>query len=405
MEELEIKYIRLLLCRCLNFKQSKSLFIHCDLKEHLEFALKVKEEANKMGIMDVCILVNDLDDIHGYLKDTSLEDIALNPLIDRSLLNTYAKKNAAILFLRSSVPGIMSDIPIAKIDKMTSEIEKTITYYRQNVSRYTFPWTIATLPNERWAKSIFGDDKEAYQRLYLNILKMCMVDMEDPILAWDSYIDKSNEYKKVLNSLGITKMHYQNSLGTDLTLGIPSKASWLNQDKEQSYGKIIVNMPSYEIFITPDFHLTEGIVYSSKPLFYGGCCIDNFWLEFHKGKVVGYDAKKGLNVLKQLLASAKNVNYLGEAALVPYNSPISNTGLVFNETLFDENASCHLALGSGFPKCFKNSANLSLEELEKMGMNYSRAHVDFMMGTSDLAIEAETAFGRRLIFKDGNFNL
>lgn len=297
----------------------------------------------------------------------------------------------------------MSDIPNEKVGKMHAKIEKTIPYYRANVTRYTFPWCIAAVPNERWAKSIFGDTKDAYLKLYLNILKMCMVDTEDPILSWDEFINNSNGYIRKLNALGIRRMHYKNSLGTNLSVDIPASAKWLNQDK--GVGKMIVNMPSYEIFSTPDYRKTEGIVYSSRPLLYSGCYIDDFFLEFHNGKVIRYGAKKGLDLLEQLIHETENADYLGEVALVPYDSPISNTGLVFNHTLFDENASCHLALGRGFPKCFETNRELSFEELNKLGMNVSLAHVDFMMGTSDLEIEAETNMGRKLIFKDGNFNL
>jgi len=405
MKGLEDKYISLLLTRCLNFKNSKSLFIQCDLKEHLEFAKKVKAVAIDMGIIDVSILVNDLDDIHNYLKSTDLDNITLNPLIDRSDLEKYALKGAAILFFNSPVPGIMSDISNDKIRKMHEEIEKTIPYYRKSVSHYIFPWCIAALPNERWAKSVFGDTEDAYQRLYLYILQMCMIDKKDPALAWDNFIKNSNIIKNKLDELKIREMHYRNFLGTDLFVGLPEQVRWLNQDKGTQFGKMIVNMPSYEIFTTPDWRKTEGIVYSSRPLFYSGSLIEEFWLEFHKGKVINCGAKKGLNTLKQMLTETENADYLGEVALVPYDSPISNTGLVFNNILFDENASCHLALGRGFPKCIPNNTCLSVEELQNLGVNYSLLHVDFMIGTCDLEIEAETPYGRKLIFKDGNFNL
>ncbi|MBE6160040.1 MAG: aminopeptidase [Lactobacillales bacterium] len=406
MEELERKYIDLILKRCLNFEQSKSLMINCDFKEHVEFALKVKERANELGILDVCINVNDLDDIHEYLKNTDIEDIVVNPLIDRSNWDKYAIKGGAILFLSSTVPGLMDDIEEEKITKWVKEREKTTRYYRKNVSKYTFPWTIAALPNERWANIVFKNDTNAYQKLYLTIMKMCMIDRENPIEEWNKYIKENNYYKDILNSLNITKMHYTNSLGTDLNIEIPSNNTWINLDKPDALGnQMIANMPSYEIFTSPDYRKTNGIVYASKPLYYNDTCINDFYLEFKDGKIVSCYAKEGQKLLEKMISTHENASYLGEVALVPYNSPISNTGLVFNETLFDENASCHLALGDGFMKCFADHDKLTEEELKEKGLNVSNMHVDFMIGTGDLKIEAQTNKGKILIFKNGNFNL
>lgn len=406
MEEMEIKYIDLILKRCLNFEQTKSLMIHCDFKEHIPFALKVKERANELGIFDVCINVNDLDEIHEYLKNTKLEDIENNPLIDRKNWNNYALKGGALLFLNSTVPGLMDDIDEEKIQKLIKEREKTISYYRKNVSRYTFPWTIVALPNERWANKVFPNDENAYQKLYYTIMEMCMVDKKDPIQAWDEYIKENNYYKEILNNLHITKMHYKNSLGTDLYVEVPENNKWINLDKTGVLGnQMIVNMPSYEVFTSPDYRKTNGIVYASKPLYYNNICINDFYLEFRDGKVVSCFAKEGQKILEKMIFSQEGAAYLGEVALVPHDSPISNTGLVFNETLFDENAACHLALGDGFIKSFADNDKLSEEELRNRGLNISSTHVDFMIGTSDLEIEAETNQGKKLIFKKGNFNL
>lgn len=406
MEELERKYIDLILNRCLNFEQSKSLMIHCDFKEHIPFAQKVKERANALGIFDVCINVNDLDLIHEYLKNTKLEDIRVNSLIDKTNWDNYALKGGALLFLNSTVPGLMDDIEEEKIQKWVEEREKTTRYYRKNVSKYTFPWTIVALPNERWAKTVFQNEVNAYEKLYLTIMKMCMIDKENPKEAWDQYITRNNYYKNILNSLHITKMHYKNSLGTDLYLEIPENNIWVNLDKKDASGnQMIANMPCYEIFTSPNYKKTNGIVYSSKPLYYNNARINDFYLEFKDGKVISCFAKEGQKNLETLIYEQEGANYLGEVALVPNDSPISNTGLVFNETLFDENASCHLALGHGFVKCFDNHENLTTEELKEKGLNICSPHVDFFIGTEDLEIEAETKKGKILIFKNGNFNL
>lgn len=406
MQELEKKYIELILNRCLNFEQSKSLMIHCDLKEHITFAEKVKKEAYKIGVNDVCIHVNDLDEVHAYLKRTPVSEIKNNPIIDRTDWNDYAKKGAALLFLNSGVPGLMDDIPNEKLKRWNEIREESLKYYRKNLGSYVFPWCIVAMPNERWAKTVFQDDKNAYEKLYLNIMKMCMVDKDNPIKEWEEYISKNNYYKKRLNELKIKSLHYTNSLGTSLTVGLPEEIEWLNLDKKDvKGGQMIANMPSYEIFTTPDFRKTNGIVYSSKPLIYNDCFIDKFCIEFKDGKAISCKAELGQDKLEELLFNTPGADCLGEVALVPHDSPISNTGLIFNTTLFDENASCHLAVGRGFKKSFINSDMLSDEQLIERGYNFSNTHVDFMIGTSDLQIEADTKEGKKLIFKNGNFNI
>lgn len=405
MDELENKYIDLILNRCLAF-HTNSLLIDCDFKEHVVFANKVKEKANKLGIDDVYVHCNDLDDIHTYLQETSIDDITLCPLIDRSPWDEYSKKGASLLFLTSTVPGLMNDIAPEKIQKWIKEREKTTPYYRQNVSKYVFPWTIVALPNQRWADLVFPNDSDSYEKLYLNILKMCMVDRENPIEAWNEYIKQNNFYNNELNRLQISKLYYRNSLGTDFSIGLPEGNVWVNLDQSDSNkNNVLVNMPSYEIFTSPDYRTANGIVYSSRPLFYNDARIEDFSITYKDGSAVSCEARVGEEILKKLIFENKNANYLGEIALVSYDSPISKTGIVFNETLFDENASCHLAIGGGFPICFQNYDNLVEEELIAKGLNISDVHVDFMIGTADLEIEADTKDGKKLIFKNGNFNL
>ena len=208
--------------------------------------------------------------------------------------------------------------------------------------------------------------------------------------------------RKFLTNLKITKMHYKNNLGTDLTVELPSDVIWNSAAGEED-SNMLVNMPSYEIFTSPNYKKTSGIVYSAKPLIYGGGKIDEFYIEFKEGKVINYDAKQGKEILRQIIESDENSCYLGEVALVNNNSPISNTNLVFGTTLFDENASCHLALGDGFPDSLKEGLTMTKEELLRKGINQSKNHVDFMIGTKDLEIEAETKDGVVQIFKDGNF--
>ena len=295
----------------------------------------------------------------------------------------------------------MDDIEPEKIAIMTKQSRESRPIYRKMVEHCELPWCIAAYPGKRWAKEIFPNSQNSYQELKEAIYKICMIDKNDPINCWELQLEKMSLTIKYLNSLALTKLNYQNSLGTDLTIHLPESYSF----ESAKDGKVIVNMPSYEVFTSPIYNKTEGIVYSSKPLCYSGAIINEFWLRFEKGRVVDYGAKTGEKILKEIIEADKNSCYLGECALVENNSPISNLGLIFGTTLIDENASCHLALGSGFPECIKNGIKMSDEQLLAHGINVSKSHVDFMIGTPDLTIVGTTKDNKKIpIFVNGNFS-
>lgn len=403
MEEQEKKYIQLLLKRCLNFEKSKSLLISFD-RINRSFVEKVEEEARKMGITDIYLDEEDINITREKLSNLTLEEMEQDPYFDKSIWNTYAVKDASFLMLETEFPNVLEDILPEKIGKAKYLNRTTREIFREKEVTNQIPWCIAAVPNKIWAKHLFPKEENAYHKLYEVILKCCMVDQEDPIRSWDEYLKKVDILSKKLNELKIEKMHYKNNLGTDLIVEMPKNVVW-NSAADDGNGKMLVNMPSYEIFTSPHYLKTNGIVYSSKPLIYGGGEIAEFYLEFKDGKVINYDAKKGKEILKQIIESDSNACYLGEVALVNYNSPISNTNLVFGTTLFDENASCHLALGDGFNDSIETGKDMTKEELLKHGINQSKNHVDFMIGTSDLEIEAETKQGVISIFKNGNFTI
>ena len=311
-----------------------------------------------------------------------------------------------MLFINTNIPGIMDDIEPEKIHKVAALKGASMPNYIDKVIKYEFPWCIVAYPNQRWADQIFPNEEDNYVELYLKILEMCMIDHIDPVQAWEDYITSNNYYKKLLNDLQIKKLHYTNSLGTDLEISLPENSIWLNLDKTDTKGNpVIFNMPSYEIFTSPDYRYTNGVVYNSLPLVYNGALIDDFYIEFKDGQVSRAKAKIGNEVLNGFLARHKNIPYLGEVALVNNDSPISNTKKLYYTTLYDENASCHLAFGRAFPNSIKNGKNMTNEELIQKGINIAPAHLDFMIGTPDLNIEAETNQGKKLIFKNSNFNL
>jgi len=405
IEKIDRKYAQLLLCKCLCFKNTDTLLIEYMTHEHDDFVKIIIEEANKINIKNIMLCCNDQDEIRQYLIDTDIDEIKLNPLIDKSSWDEVAKKHGCILHINTFIPNLMSGVEPKKIIKMNEVVAPTFSYYRTN-NKYNFPWVICAYPNKRWAEFLFKNDVNAYFKLYDYIIKMCMVDSEDPLKLWDKYIREINEYKLKLDNMQINKMVYKNGLGTDFEIGFPENHRWINLDKRDNYGNsIIVNMPSYEIFTTPDYKTANGVVFNSRPLLFQGNIIDDFYIEFKDGVAVNYKARVGNEVLKRLIENYRNSNRLGEVALVNNNSPISNSGIIFYNTLFDENASCHLALGRGNSTTICGYQNLSQNELDLIGINDSNVHVDFMIGTNDLEIIADTKNGKKLVFEKGNFNI
>ena len=226
---------------------------------------------------------------------------------------------------------------------------------------------------------------------------MNLCDKEDPIKEWNEKSEKNKKIVDKLNDLKIKTLHYKNKLGTDFKISF-NENIWCGASTKTKDGRdIIVNMPTEEVFTTPNKYTANGIVYSSKPLVYNSSLIDKFFIEFKDGKVINFDAKIGKDILKSII-EIENGNYLGEVALVDKLSPINLSNILFFETLYDENASCHLALGDGFPECIKSE-----KSLDELGVNKSKTHVDFMIGTDDLEIIAELENEKKLIMKNGTF--
>lgn len=391
------KYIELLLKRCLKVEESKSLFINYNIINR-DFVDKVVESAKNYGVKDIYLDEEDSNYIHDILKNIKLEEVEKNDLFNCKAWDEYARKGAAFLMLDTEIPSLMDDIDSDILAKMAYTKRSTKPIYKEKQKNSEIAWCIAAVPNIYWANDIFSDTDNPLEEFWKVLAKMCLLDTENPINEWDKLLKKRSNIIEKLNNLKIKKMHYKNSLGTNLTVELSDDAIW----QSSSSGKWIVNMPSYEIFTTPDYRKTEGIVYSSRPLIYNGKMINNFNFTFEKGKVVKFYAEEGQDILEEIIKGDELSAYLGEVALVNFNSPISNTNKVFKSTLFDENASCHLALGSGFIECIKGALGKSEKELLELGINNSKNHVDFMIGTEDLIIEAETKNGIIKIMENGD---
>lgn len=397
---MEEKYIELLLKKCTDLKHSKILFVHYQV-EIKEFIEKLVKRAKELGIQEVYLNEEDSYQIHEFLLNCTVEEIQDSSYFDESIWDDYAKRKANFLIFETEYPHLMDDIDSRKIAVSARKRRESRPLYRKMVENCELPWCIAAYPGELWAKEIFPDKEDAYQNLEQAIYKICMIDQEDPVASWEKHLEKTKQIIECLNQLDLVKLHYSNQLGTSLDVYLPE--GYLFESAKDN--EIIVNMPSYEVFVSPIYDKTEGIVYSSMPLIYNGSYIDQFWLKFKEGKVVDFDAKIGREVLREIIEADSNSCYLGECALVEKTSPIASMGLIFGTTLIDENASCHLALGAGFPECIKNGLGLEEDKLLERGINVSKTHVDFMMGTADLNIVGITKKGEEVfIFEDGKFN-
>ncbi len=310
------------------------------------------------------------------------------------------------IYLESDDPDGLRGINQEKVSRASQARFKIIKPMREQMEN-KYQWCIAAVPGAAWAKKVFPElsRSQAIEKLWETILYTARVD-EDPVAAWQAHNADLAARCEYLNSLGIESLEYKASNGTDLCVGLLADALFMG-GSEYAQGSGIEfnpNIPSEEVFTSPCRGKAEGVVYSSKPLSYRGELIEDFWLRFEEGKVVEVHAARNENLLREMVAMDEGAAYLGEVALVPYDSPIRNSGVLFYNTLFDENAACHLALGHGFTNVLVDYDKYTTEECYKKGITDSMIHVDFMIGTQDLSITAVTRDGKRVpVFENGNW--
>ena len=271
-------------------------------------------------------------------------------------------------------------------------------------------WCIAGAASPKWAHNVFPDlpESTAVAKLWEAIFHTVRVNSDDPteaVAAWRAHRQSFAERCAWLNDQRFDALHYTNAHGTDITVGLPTGHLWNGGgDTTVDGAQFFPNMPTEEIFTTPDRLRAEGTVVSAMPLAYNGSLIENFSVRFEGGRAVEVHAERGQDVLQSIVDTDENACRLGEVALVPFESPIRDTGILFYSTLYDENASCHMALGQGFPDCYQGGLEMSAEDLLAVGVNKSATHVDFMVGTEDLNIDGIKPNGERVpIFRNGNW--
>jgi len=370
------------------------------------FARYVAEAAYDAGAREVVTRFYDdaLKRMHFLRADDAVFDEV--PRWQPEFYKEYTDKGAAIISIIASDPELLLGVEPERIQRANIASSTALKAYHDKLMANDFPWTIAAIPGEAWAKKVFPELKteEAIDRLWQAILTAVHVGNGDPVTIWREKIATMSRRAETLNNYRFQKLRYQNSLGTDVTLTLPEEHQWVACGEEAKTGQAFVaNIPTEEIFVLPDKYGTEGVVYASMPLSLNGNLIEDIKLTFAQGKIVKAEASKGLDHLEKELDIDEGARYLGEIALVPHASPISEMGILFYNTLFDENASCHLAFGKAYPK-FRDAEERTEEELKVRGMNDSLVHVDFMIGTADLSIVGTTANGEEItVFRDGNF--
>ena len=402
---LQEKYARVILESCLKVEKNQPLFISYNV-ERSDFVRILTKIAYELGVKDIYYESSDPYLKHEALMNLEVEELKKLSFFNRDIWNVYAKKGAAFLMLASETPGLMKDVDPKKLAAMTKYSYETRKEFDALRDKSMVPWCIAAVPTKAWAEELFKVEY-AEDILWDKIFDMCSIKEEDPVKVWNEKIKKLEQRGTKLTKYQFKTLKYNSSNGTNFTINLPKNHIWASGKEVLADGKeVLVNFPTEEIFTSPDCTSAEGIVYSSKPLSYNGNIIDEFYIKFSKGKAIESHAEKGDEILKEMIGICKNSNMLGEVALVPYDSPISNTNQIFLETLFDENAACHIALGDSFPECVENGPKIDKETLfNEYHINHCDSHVDFMVGTEDLDITGITEEGKEVpIFVKGNFS-
>lgn len=317
-----------------------------------------------------------------------------------------AENGAAYLSVISSSPDLLKSVKPERIANFQKASGTALKKWRQYMQSDKVSWSIVAVPSKAWADKVFPEEAEEKRidKLWEAIFKAVRVDVKDPVEAWKKHDDTLHEKVNYLNEKHYQKLHYT-APGTDLTIELPDNHLWVGAGSINEKGhEFMANMPTEEVFTVPLKTGVNGTVSSTKPLSYGGNIIDNFSVTFKDGRIIEVKAEEGEEILKQLVETDEGSHYLGEVALVPFNSPISQSNVLFFNTLFDENASNHLAIGSSYAFCIEGGKTMSSEELAENGLNESLAHVDFMIGSDKMNIEGIKQDGTsEPVFRNGDW--
>lgn len=402
------QYAELLVKVGMNVQPKQPVFIRSSV-ETLELTHLIVEEAYHCGASDVRVVYSDPTLKRLKSENESVEHFANHEIksYDVEARMDYVKRGAANLALISEDPDLMDGIDSQKLQAFQQQNARAFKGYMESVQKNQFPWVVAAFPSKAWAKRVYPElsVEEAYIKFIDEVFDIVRIDGNDPVENWRQHIANLSVYAQKLQQKNYHALHYV-SEGTDLTVGLAKNHIWEDatsyvNGKEQAF---IANIPTEEVFTAPDRNRVDGYVTNKLPLSYNGTIIDQFKLMFKDGEIIDFSAEKGEAVLKDLINTDEGSRRLGEVALVPDDSPISNRNTIFYNTLFDENAACHLAIGSAYAFNIQGGTEMTVEEKIASGLNDSNVHVDFMIGSSDLTIYGIFEDGsKELVFENGNW--
>ncbi len=392
-QEILQQYARLAVRVGVNIQPEQPLVINCST-ENAYFARICAKEAYAAGASYVHMLWSDEELTKINLMHASLENIIEIPDYMVARFDYFIDQKVARLNIIGDTPGLLAEVDPNKLLQQAIIAGEKFKRYRDYSMGNHGQWTIVALPSVGWAQKVFPSDtpEQAVEKLGAAILNAVKLSLDqDPVAVWEAHNQALAKRNKKLNDYNFKSLHFTNSLGTDLVVGLADQHRWAG-GAEKTVGGIVFNpnIPTEETFTMPHKYRVDGKVVASKPLDYQGKLIEDFSFVFKAGQVVEYQAKHNQAALDNLLNLDEGSRHLGEVALIGYDSPIEQSGILFYNTLFDENASCHLALGNAYPMNVINGTTMSEDELEKYGYNKSKAHVDFMFGTADLNITGLT---------------
>ncbi|HEI9319118.1 TPA: aminopeptidase [Staphylococcus aureus] len=402
------QYAELLVKVGMNVQPKQPVFIRSSV-ETLELTHLIVEEAYRCGASDVRVVYSDPTLKRLKFENESVEHFANHEIksYDVEARMDYVKRGAANLALISEDPDLMDGIDSQKLQAFQQQNARAFKGYMESVQKNQFPWVVAAFPSKAWAKRVYPElsVEEAYIKFIDEVFDIVRIDGNDPVENWRQHIANLSVYAQKLQQKNYHALHYV-SEGTDLTVGLAKNHIWEDatsyvNGKEQAF---IANIPTEEVFTAPDRNRVDGYVTNKLPLSYNGTIIDQFKLMFKDGEIIDFSAEKGEAVLKDLINTDEGSRRLGEVALVPDDSPISNRNTICYNTLFDENAACHLAIGSAYAFNIQGGTEMTVEEKIASGLNDSNVHVDFMIGSSDLTIYGIFEDGsKELVFENGNW--
>lgn len=397
-------YAKLIVCVGANVQKGQEVRVFASLDQP-EFIKMLAEECYKAGASRVTVDWNYPELTKLSARYMKLRDLSETREWEKARMQDMVDHLPVRIFIESEDPDGLRGINPKYFKAFAARI-KISKPYRDAIDN-KHQWCIAAVPGEAWAKKVHPElsKRAAVEQLWKDILYTARADGEDPIADWEEHNRDLKARSKYLNDLHLRELRYHSANGTDFKVGlIPTAEFHAGRDKTMQGVVYDPNMPTEEVFTSPDRRTAEGIVYATKPLSYQGQLIENFSVRFEKGRAVEVKAEKGQDVLEQIISMDEGCHYLGECALVPKESPIHQSGLLFYNTLFDENAACHLALGFGFDECVKGFENMTKEELYEIGVNDAGNHTDFMIGSDDLSIDGVDEHGNvHPIFRNGTW--